>query len=397
MELWNGFLQLLYNWFSAPGLIPVPVGFPVEESRRPSWEDFLIRMAEDKDSRTEDPTHKKLEDARKKGQVAKSQDFNAAVIFLILALFLGVLLNGVYDQLQDLMYRALHDNLNLSLSEGNLRTLMLDYLWQGLVIVAPFFGLMMILGILANLFQTRFLFSMEPLKPDPKRLNPIKGFQNIFSQKSLVNLIKNLAKMALVGYISYLTLRGMLIPIAGSIHLDSGQNFGFFLELLNRLILNVSIFMVGIGGLDFLYQRYDYKKGLRMTKQEIKEEYKDLEGDPRLKSFRKSKQREMSAQRMMQAVPEATAVITNPTHFAVAILYESGQMEAPLVVAKGQDLVALKIREIAEGAGVPVIENRELARMMYREVEIGQEIPVSMYRAMAEILAVVYKMKKKGV
>ncbi len=354
-----------------------------------SW---LVMMADDKESRTEEPSHKKIEDARKKGQVSKSQDFNAAVIFLILALFLTVLLEGVYHSLQRLMIRAFTVNLDFEITEGNLRVLFLDYMQQGLRILAPFFVVMVILGIVSNLFQTRFLFSVHPLKPDPGRLNPVKGFKNIFSQKSLVNLLKNMAKMALVGYVAVLTVQSMLVPITNAMFLDTGKIFPFFLQLLNRLVLNVSVFMVGIGGLDFLYQRYDYRKGLRMTKQETKDEHKNLEGDPQIRSFRRQKQRELAAGRMMQDVPDATAVITNPTHYAVAIRYRTGEDEAPVVVAKGQDLLARRIRDLAREHGVPVLENKPLARMMYRDVDVGKSIPASMYQAMAEVLALVYKM-----
>jgi flagellar biosynthesis protein FlhB len=271
----------------------------------------------------------------------------------------------------------------------------MDYLVQGLIMSAPITLAMMAVGLAGNLFQTRFLFSTEPLKPDFNRLNPIQGFKNIFSQKAFVGLIKNLVKLGLVGYVSWRTVViGQLKPIVRASSMATGKLLSFFTGLMGELLVNVAILMFVLGMADYLYQHYDYKKGLRMTKQETKEEYKAMEGDPRFKQFRRQKQKQLAEQRMMQRVPEATVVITNPTHYAVAVRYDASRDAAPLVVAKGLDLVAENIKKIAKAHEIPMIENRELARRMYRESEIGDEVPVMLYQAMAEILAMVYTLKK---
>lgn len=352
-------------------------------------------FAEDKESKTEEPSYKKLQDARKKGQIAKSQDFNAAMTLILLTFFLAVLLETVFKQFAQMMTYTFTLDFSQAAQAGNVGPLMVNYIWWGMRIVTPFFLIMVVLAIVTNLFQTRFLFSTHPLKPDIGRLNPIKGFKNMFSQKSLVGLIKNLAKFALVGFVAFTTVRGMLGRIANTVHMDTQALFPFFLDLLSTLLLNVSIFMLGIGGIDFLYQRYDYRKGLRMTKQEVKDEYKNMEGDPQVRSFRRQKQQEIASARQLLDVPEATAVITNPTHYALAVRYETGVDEAPLLLAKGQNHIAQKIKDLAKEHGVPVVENKPLARLMYKEVEVGEVVPVKMYQAMAQVLAAIYKEEDK--
>lgn len=360
----------------------------------PSYLIGVALLAEDKESKTEEPSYKKIKDAREKGQIAKSQDFNAALTLLLLTLFLAVLLEKVYQQFRQMLTWAFTMDLGRVVSRGNVGPLLLNYIWWGFRIILPFFLIMVVLAIVSNLFQTRFLFSTQPLKPDFNKLNPIKGFKNMFSQKSFVDLLKNLAKFSLVGFVAYNTIMSMMGSIANSISLDAHKIFPFFLSLMNALLLNISIFMLGIGGIDFLYQRYDYRKGLRMTKQEVKDEYKTMEGDPQIRALRRQKQKEMAAHRQLQAVPEATAIITNPTHLAVAIRYETGVDEAPLLVAKGQDLIAEKIKDLAKEHKIPIIENKPLARMMYKEVDVGETIPVKMYQAMAEVLAIIYRRKE---
>jgi flagellar biosynthetic protein FlhB len=356
----------------------------------------MMSDTSDRDSRTEAPTQKKLEDARKKGQIAKSQDLNAAISLAVVAVFLMVFLTSLYEQALKLFQNAFEFRLQPDLAGPAAGSLLKSYLAEGAYMTAPIALTMMAVGLAGGLFQSRLLVTTEPLKPDFKRLNPIKGFKNIFSQKALVGLLKNLLKLGLVGLVMWNTLTGQLRILLRSASMDTGKLFALFTSLLGKLLVNVAVLMLILGMADYLYQIYDFRKSMRMTKQETKEEYKSLEGDPQVKSFRRQKQKQLAQQRMMQQVPEATVVITNPTHYAVAIRYDEQKDKAPVVIAKGLDLIAENIKKIAGEHGIPMIENRPLAQQMYQQIEIGQEIPAVLYQAMAEILALIFKANKTG-
>lgn len=253
----------------------------------------------------------------------------------------------------------------------------------------------MILGILANYIQSGFIFTTETLKPDLKKLNPIAGFKKIFSSRTVVELFKDIILIIIVGFVGYQFVRDNLdkLLIMNTLTFTSLPYAlkGIFVGILFRICLIMLIIAIA----DYIYQRFMHNKELKMTKQEIKEEFKQDEGDPQVKSKRKQKMREMSSKRMMASVPEATVVVTNPTHIAVALKYKEGESSAPIVTAKGTDRIALKIKEIAKENNVPIIEDKPLARLIYEKVDIDGEIPMDMYQAVAEILALVYKMKKK--
>ena len=253
----------------------------------------------------------------------------------------------------------------------------------------------MIMGIVASLMQSGFIFTGEPLKPDLKKLNPISGFKKIFSMRSVVDLIKNLTIVTLISVIAYKFVKNNYMQIMNYGSLKIEAILAAFGSLVIDIFFKIAIVMLIISIIDFAYQKYKHNKELKMSMQEIKEEYKQQEGDPLIKSKIRQKQREMASGRMMQDVPDATVVITNPTHLAIAIKYEQGEDGAPIVVAIGADNVAIKIKEIASENDIPIIENKPLARLIYKELEVGSEIPADMYQAVAEILALVYKLKKK--
>jgi flagellar biosynthetic protein FliR/FlhB len=286
--------------------------------------------------------------------------------------------------------------ISTNLDYTNIRSLTLIALWRIAMVVLPVVLPIMLFGVLANFIQVGFMVTSEPIKPQLSKLNPINGFKRIFSMRTVVETIKDLAIVSVLGYVGYTFVRDNYSYLLNISTLRTGAVPAAFGKLVTSIFFKITIIMIVAALADYLYQRYQYNKELRMTKQEIKEEFKQQEGDPQIKSRIRQKQREMASKRMMQAVPNATVVVTNPTHIACALKYEEGKDSAPTLVAKGADNVALKIKEIAKESNVPIIENRTLARLIYSEVEIDTEIPSEMYQAVAEILAVVYKMKKKS-
>ncbi len=346
------------------------------------------------EEKTEEATPRKKSEARKKGQVAKSKEVNLALTLLACTLLLASLSGYVTGNLRSLLIYFLNQDFLTTIDYLSLQKFMAVALWKIALIYLPIAIPIMLMGVLANFIQTGFILSSEPIKPQLSKLNPISGFKRMFSKKSFMDLLKNLAIVGIVGYIGYGYIRDNYSQILtlGNLYLPS-----LGVELKNLFISifsKVTLVMVIIALVDFIYQRYSFNKDLKMTKQEIKEEFKQDEGDPQLKSKIKQRQREIASRRMMQAVPEATVVVTNPTHYAVALKYEDSAMAAPKVVAKGADIIALKIKEIAKANNVPIIENRPLARRLYDEVDLEKEIPQEMYQGVAELLAALYKLKK---
>lgn len=352
----------------------------------------IIFASEDK---TEQATPKKKSDAKKKGQVAKSKEVALALTLMAATLVITAMGNFSYDTLRNMMFSYLNTYLNIDLNYNNIQH-MLIYAVTNMGLIFIIFAVpIMILGILANYIQSGFIFTTETLKPDLKKLNPIEGFKKIFSSRTLVELFKDIILIIIVGFVGYQFVMSNLdkLLIMNTLTFDS---LPYALKgIFTGILLRICIIMLVIATADYIYQRFMHNKELKMTKQEVKEEFKQDEGDPQVKSKRKQKMREMSSKRMMASVPEATVVVTNPTHLAVAIQYKEGESSAPVVIAKGADRIALKIKEIAKENNVPIIEDKPLARLIYEEVDIDKEIPMDMYQAVAEILALVYKMKKK--
>ncbi len=352
-------------------------------------------MQQDKHSKTEEATPKRLRDSKKKGQVSKSQDLVSSVSFLAFALLLGSLGTYLLSNAVEFMSLALTYNVGDGLTPKFVGNLLSQNVMKILLIFFPFGLIAVFIGVVVNVIQVGFIFTVEPLKPDFKRLNPIEGMKNIFSRKALFNLFKSLMKLLIVGFLTYTGLQKVMVPIMNIGGVGVEKIFTFFMDTVRTLSINIASFMIILGILDFIFQKKDYKKNLMMTKQEIKDEYKQMEGDPKIKSKRQQKQREMSMARTMQGVESSTVIITNPTHIAIAIRYEQGVDEAPIVMAKGLDYMAMKMREKAKEMDIPIIENKPLARSMYYKVEPGSSVPLEMYQAIAEILALVFTMNKK--
>ncbi|WP_102028232.1 flagellar biosynthesis protein FlhB [Salirhabdus sp. Marseille-P4669] len=346
--------------------------------------------------KTEKATPKKRKDTRKKGQVAKSQDVNTAVLlFFVFLSFLfigGYLLNIFLDVYKTGFTEFIHWDLTVE----NLETVMLHATLEGAKALAPVMGIAVVAGILSNYLQIGFLFSGEPLKFDLKKIDPIKGAKKIFSIRAIVELLKSMLKIVVVSAVTFFILwinkdEMMMLSLK-----DVSESLSFFGQVTVTMGLSASIALLAIAVFDYLYQRYDYEKNIRMSKQDIRDEYKNMEGDPQIRAKIKEKQRQMAMQRMMSEVPKADVIITNPTHYSIAIKYSEDKFDAPYVVAKGVDYIAFRIREIAKHHNIMMVENRPLARGLYDKVEIGEVIHEEFYQAVAEVLAYVYRMENKA-
>ncbi len=353
--------------------------------------------------KTEPATQKKLSDARKKGQVAQSKDLGNGVLLvvfiIILRVFMGYLgesfigsFNEVYSKMSDYAANSGHD-FNINMAQHTFQEVLISIL----LILLPFLGIGVVAAFIIDLVQVKWKVTTDPLKPKFNKLNPVSGVKRLFSLQSLVNLLKSILIIAALIIVVYNEVKDEI----GSIYSFYDKPLQVSIEYIGDFILDVglkiSVIMVLIGILDYVYQKIKFKNDMKMTKQEVKDEYKNSEGDPKVKAQQRQRMRQASMRRMMKCVPTADVVITNPTHFAVAVKYEQGKARAPIVVAKGEDFLAAKIKDVAKEANVTIVENKPLARMLYYNVDIDQEIPPELYQAVAEVLAFVYKLKNKQV
>lgn len=349
--------------------------------------------------KTEEPTAKKLEDARKKGQVAKSKDLTGGLSLLALFVVLKVYVGFMGNRFLGIFYYTytaigdLHDKFGSGAGMTFFGALFKDILLNMLILVLPFFAASFMIALIADLVQVKWKPTSEPLKPKLNKINPLSGFKRIFSVKTLVNLIKQIAIIILMFVVIYSQLKNKVGYLFNLYDISLNSAIMLFGDIVINIGIIVSVIYLIIGFADFIYEKRKFKKDMRMTKQEIKEEWKNTEGSPEVKQKQRQRMREVSQRRMMQAVPEADVVITNPTHFAVALKYDRESGKAPIVIAKGEDFLAAKIKEAAKEANVEIVENRPVARMLYYNVELGQEIPPELYQAVAEILAYVYNLK----
>lgn len=345
--------------------------------------------------KTEKPSAKKKRDERKKGNVAKSREVVNAVTFAGVIFIIAGLSDFIVSELKSLLEFFFTIDMIGSVNEQTAQPIMMKGMTTFFKSFLPVGLIIMLLGIVGNVMQTGFMLSTEALKPKLDKLNPVNGFKNMFSMKALGTLLKSLAIIIFLGVIGVSFIKNNYFTIINAGNTYMPYMFSSIKQILLNLMKNIMLGLVVIGSVDFAYQMYTHNKQMRMTKQEVKEEFKQMEGDPLVKAQIKQRQRQMVSQRMMEAVPTATVILTNPTHLSIALRYEKGVDSAPVVVAKGADLVAMKIREIAKEHDIPIIENKPLARMMYKQVEINEEIPVDMYEMVAEVLRMVYKMKNK--
>ncbi|OJV64676.1 MAG: flagellar biosynthesis protein FlhB [Clostridiales bacterium 38-18] len=349
------------------------------------------------EEKTEQPTYKKIKDARDKGQIAQSKDLNGAVSLLTVFVGISVFSGYLIDQI--LGYFNFTMNLTedtASLFSGNGINLFLsETIFFILKLSLPLLMIALVSGVVVSYIQVGFLFTTETLKPKFDKINPIKGFKNIFSTRSLVEMVKSILKAVLLLYVSITYVLDHMMELLSTQEIETGQFIHVMWEIIYGIVIRCSIMLFVIALFDFAYKKWKNNKDLMMSKQEIKEEYKQSEGDPQLKSKIKEKQRSLAMSRMMQEVPKADVIITNPTHFAVALRYDSTLGDAPIVTAKGQDLIAQNIKRIATENSVPIVENKPLAQALYKTVDLGSYIPGDLYEAVAEVLAYVYSIKQK--
>ena len=302
----------------------------------------------------------------------------------------------MYDGVKGFLLQALNRNLLIeTLNADTIMDMYVESLKEMAIIVLPIMAVAMIAGIGANFFQFGLLFTTETLKFDLKKMDPIKGVKKIISVRAIVNLIKSLLKVTLIGAVTTIVIIIYLEEVLSLALHTPAQTLSTVAYLSAIMGIAASLMLIVIALCDYLYERFEYEKQLKMSKQDIKDEYKNAEGDPLIKSKIKQRQREMAMRRMMQEIPSADVVITNPTHYAIALKYDENEMDAPRVVAKGTDFVAQKIKMIAKEHDVIMVENRPLARAMYDQVEIGQAVPEEFFKAVAEVLAYVYRIKRK--
>lgn len=348
------------------------------------------------DDKTEEATPKKKSDSRNKGQIARSKDVSIAITMVVCTMLVSSLWGMLTNGFKDIMMYFLKIPMLNEFDNISLNNIMITVVIKTASYLLPFAIPIMIGGIVASLLQTGFLITKEPLKPSFGKLNPLNGMKNMFSKRSVVDLSKNLVVMTIISILAYKYLSENYQSILGISNIYLPSLSEEVKNLVVGIFKQICIVLVIIASIDYFLQVRMHNKEMRMTKEEIKEEYKQSEGDPHIKGKIKQKQREMGMRRMMQSVADATVVITNPTHLAIVLKYEEGgNMEAPKVVAKGADYLALRIKTVAKEHGVPIIENKPLARMMYDRVEIDDDIPKDLYQAVAEILVVVMKIKKK--
>ncbi|CAG1770202.1 Flagellar biosynthetic protein FlhB [uncultured bacterium] len=346
--------------------------------------------------KTEQPTSKRLGDARSKGSVAFSPDLNSAASLLFGFVLLYALGANTYNSMYKTMKLSLGNLLCKDFTPDFILDLMASQIYELMKILSPIFGGFVLIGLATSYLQIGFMYNFGMLKPNINKLNIISGIKNLFSTKSLVKLVFSVLKLIVVGCVSFFYIKKEFstVNITGIIDLSLVEIFGMSVKLMYGLALRVSAALLILAVLDFFYQKWQFKHNLRMTKGEIKEERKQQDGDPLIKSKIRSIQRQMAMKRMMTSIPAADVVVTNPTHYAVALKYDSVAMKAPTVVAKGSDLIAMRIKEIAKKHKIPLVEDKPLAQTLYKTVEIGREIPQKLYHAVAKILSYVYQLKK---
>jgi flagellar biosynthetic protein FlhB len=355
-------------------------------------------MAEDRDDaqRTEEPTQKRLDDALKKGDVVKSTELSSFVMLAGGALALALFGQNAARQFTTNFTVFLANPGDMALDAGGMAALMQKCMLGLFAIVAPAFGLMLVAALAGHLLQHRPFFSTEKIKPDLSKLSPIAGFKRLFGLDGLVNLIKGVAKIVLVGTAAFLAVWPERSRLASALDMNPLGVASLAIALIGKMLIASLIVLAAIAALDYFYQRQRFLARHRMTRQELKDEIKQSEGDPTVKARIRQIRLERSKKRMIAAVPGANVVIVNPTHYAVALKYESGKMAAPVCVAKGMDHLALTIRKVAEEHDVPIVENPPLARALYAAVDLDEPIPPEHYKAVAQIIGYVMRIANKN-
>jgi flagellar biosynthetic protein FlhB len=359
------------------------------------WDLFLF-ADDDGGEKTEDPTSKQLSKARDKGNIPKSQDLSMAFILMVVTVAMYALRTRFYGTINDMFLKASQLFFVPKMTSHDFYVYFMDIAYYWYLTMLPLFAIVIIVTLPVQIAQTGLSFNFERFQPDLNRFNPIQGMKKIIGKEALAELVKSLIKLVILGYFPYKLFVDEYQTMMGLFNATLAQDLDYMAWIMVKLILEMGIVLILYGFADFSYSKWKHWNDLKMTKQQVKEEHKQVEGDPQIKAKIRQKQRELSQRQMMGEVPKADVVVTNPTHFAVALRYDrSGGDGAPKVVAKGMNLIAKRIKEIARDNEVPVIENKPLARALFKQVELEQEVPERLYQAVATILAQAYKLKNR--
>jgi flagellar biosynthesis protein FlhB len=343
--------------------------------------------------RSEKATPRRRQEAREKGQVARSVEINSALV--LLAALLAFRLAGPYmvDSINHLSAFA-YQNLNASFGSENIYSSAVFFMIEIFKIIIPILGAVLVVGLLANYLQVGVMFSLKPLIPKFNNINPATGFQKLFSRRSFIEFIKSILKLFAIGLIGYLGVKEALPQLVPAMDMQGAQTITFVGALTMKILTKILVVLLVLAILDYFYQRWEYEESLKMTKQEVRDEFRQTEGDPMIKARIRQIQREMARRRMFESVPRADVIITNPTHVAVALEYKEG-MRAPQVLAKGERVIAERIREMALKHGIPIVQNPPLARALLKQCPVGAPISPDLFEAVAEVLAFVYRMNRQ--
>lgn len=348
--------------------------------------------------KTEPATAKKLREAREEGQVAKSQDLGTAillaVLFLSLRVFGGFMLDRIYESFA-FYFNGISEYSREEFTIARAEGIMYQGILDVVIVCLPIFALSVLAAFVVQVVQVKWKITLKPLKPKPSKIDPIKGFKRMFSKDKIFELLKAVLKLAVLFYVVYSSLKDEWGLIVNIYQLELFPAVVLIVDTVLDISFKITAVFLVLAFVDWAYQKRKFKKDMKMTKQEVKDEYKNTEGNPQIKGQIRRKMQEASRRRMMQELPEADVVITNPTHLAVALKYDKEEADAPIVIAKGADYMAARIREVAKENKIEVVENKPLARMLYHNVELGEPIPPELYQMVAEILAYVYGLQGK--
>jgi flagellar biosynthetic protein FlhB len=350
---------------------------------------------QDDSQKTEDPSQKRLDDALKKGQVPNSREITSFMMLLAFAFILIWLLPSIMRKTAYNLTRFIENPHLFNVDSNSMMIITKNVLSDTLLVMVAPISLIVFIIYLSGFIQHPIIFSAESLTPKLERISPLKGLKRIFSMRTVVEFIKGLVKISVVGIVAYIAIKPD-IPLLLQVQSESVMSILLLLAKMTKsMMIGICALMAIIAAFDFLYQYFEHMKSLRMSKRDMKDEYKQTEGNPEVKAKLREIRNKRANKRMMAAVPSADVIITNPTHYSIALKYEQEKTEAPVVVAKGMDLIALKIREIAKEHKIPIVENAPLARALYSAVELEQEVPLEHYNAVAEVIRYVYKLKGK--
>jgi len=379
-------ILIIYSWQNKNSLVPAVI---IGELPSANW--MFFASSEEK---TEPATPHRRQEARKKGQVARSSDLNAAIVLLAIIMLIYVLRDYLGVNITGYVNHILSKEMTSTINSDQIFDIYRLMLYLCFKIMAPIFVIAILFGLAANFLQVGFMFASEAVKPKLSNIDPIEGLKKIFSKRALFDFLKTLLKILVIGLVVYYLAKNNLPTLLQLINMDPVRTVDYLEKIIYKICITACLAFLIIAALDFAYQKWQFDQTLKMSKDEIKKEMKQTEGDPLIKAKLREKQRLIAMRRMMQSVPEATVVITNPTHLAVALKYDDKVMQAPQIIAKGAGHIAVRIKEKAVENKIPIYEDKPLARSLYKGSEIGDYVPVELYHAVASVLAAIYSLKR---